>query len=77
MPRSRNITLRDAVASGATEFLVYCEALHCEHVSAMPLDEAIVRWGLRAKLNDIAVECPECRSLMVETRFTFPVDRAV
>lgn len=73
MPRSREITLRDAVASGASEFLVYCEAIGCDHVSAVPLDAAVIRWGLNAKLNDIALSCAACGSPLVEARFAWPV----
>jgi hypothetical protein len=73
MPRSRRVSLRDAVASGATELLVYCEAMGCEHVSTVPMDSAIIRWGLDRKLDDIATACAACGSRLVEARFAWPV----
>lgn len=73
MPRSRKITLRDAVASGADEILVYCEAAGCDHVAGIPLDRAIIMWGMNRKLDDLDLACITCGSRLIETRFAWPV----
>ena len=77
MSSPRKITLAEARDGGAIGLLVYCDGRNakdfgCTHSGRIALSEAIARWGVARRLDDLPLYCSRCgwRDVDVRPMFT-------